>query len=74
MPILVAPVSALRHQMPPSFPWGMPSHFVPEGYPPVFEFLVAQPIIETVGVYERMDEFQDQFQATKKKIQALRGK
>ncbi|XP_050915933.1 uncharacterized protein LOC127131033 [Lathyrus oleraceus] len=45
MPILVAPVSALRHQMPPSFPWGMPSHFVPEGYPPVFEFLVAQPIM-----------------------------
>lgn len=29
---------------------------------------------ETLGVYERMDEFQDQFQAMQKEIQALRGK
>lgn len=29
---------------------------------------------ESVGVYERMDEFQDQFQAMQKEIQALRGK
>lgn len=29
---------------------------------------------ETVGVYERMDEFQDQFRAMQKEIQALRGK
>lgn len=29
---------------------------------------------ESVGVYERMDAFQDQFQAMQKEIQALRGK
>ncbi|XP_050896210.1 uncharacterized protein LOC127102938 [Lathyrus oleraceus] len=29
---------------------------------------------ETVGVYERMNEFQDRFQAMQKEIQALRGK
>lgn len=29
---------------------------------------------ETIGVYESMDEFQDQFQAMQKEIQALRGK
>lgn len=29
---------------------------------------------ESVGVYERMDEFQDQFQAMQKEIKALRGK
>ena len=29
---------------------------------------------EIVGVYERMDEFQDKFQAMHKDIQALRGK
>lgn len=29
---------------------------------------------ETVGVYERIDEFQDQFQAMHKEIQALRGR
>lgn len=28
---------------------------------------------ESVGVYERMNEFQDQFQAMQKEIQALRG-
>lgn len=29
---------------------------------------------ETMGAYERMDEFQDQFQAMQKEIQAMRGK
>lgn len=29
---------------------------------------------ETLGVYESMDEFQDQFQAMQKEIEALRGK
>lgn len=29
---------------------------------------------ESVGIYERMHEFQDQFQAIQKEIQALKGK
>lgn len=41
----MAPVSALHHQMPPGFPWGMPPHFGPEGYRPTIEVLVVQSVM-----------------------------
>lgn len=45
-------------------------HVVPYGEEHVFH----ADQIEIVGVYERMDEFQDQLQAMQKEIQDLRGK
>lgn len=45
-------------------------HVVPYIEEPIFHADQS----ETVGVYEMMDEFQDQFQAMEKEIQALRGK
>lgn len=45
-------------------------HVVPCVEEPVFHAYQS----ETVGVYERMDKFQDQFQVMQKEIQALRGK
>ncbi|XP_050909093.1 uncharacterized protein LOC127122859 [Lathyrus oleraceus] len=41
--ISMAPISVPQHHMPPSFPWGMPPNFVPEGYQP--EVPVAQPVM-----------------------------
>ena len=87
----MAPVSAPQHEIPPGFPWGMPPHFVLEGYQPAIEVPGAQPVMyvlppvlhatpyvekpifhanqsETVSVYEKMDEFQHQFQAMQKEI------
>lgn len=78
----MAPISVPQHHMPPSVSWGIPPYFVPEGYQPVVEVPMAQPVMfvsppvvhvapyveelvfyadqsETVGVYKRMDEFQD---------------
>ena len=45
-------------------------HVVPYVEEPVFHADQS----ETVGFYERIDEFQDHFQAIQKEIQALRGK
>ncbi|XP_050908568.1 uncharacterized protein LOC127122242 [Lathyrus oleraceus] len=45
MPVPMDPVSAPHHQMPPSFPWGMPHHIVPKGYQPDVEVPVAQPVM-----------------------------
>lgn len=41
----MAPISALQHQIPSGFPWGMPPNFVPEGYTLVVEVRVAQPVM-----------------------------
>ena len=45
MPIPMAPVSASQHHMPYGFPWGMPLNFVPEGYQPVIEVRMDQPVM-----------------------------
>lgn len=55
-----------------------PVMFVPPLVVPVTPY-VKEPIFhtdqsESIGVYERMDKFQDQFQGIQKEIQALRGK
>lgn len=39
--IFVTLVSTLQHHMPPGFPWAMPHNFVPEGYQPDVEVLMA---------------------------------
>lgn len=64
-PISVAPVSFLQHYMSPSFPWGMPHHFVPKGYQPIVEVPMAQvvmfvlPLVVHVAPYVEEPIFHD---------------
>ena len=84
--LVFATPAIVQNRMPQGYPWGMPENFSPESFnlgpqdTPIMVLFVDDDVFrpfpppsEDLGLYDRMDDFQEKFDKMQREMKALRG-